>query len=97
MQLLDYLIKTGEKQGNSKHFKNFLKIHSHMMKIERELRTAKEMINAKNDLLIHKEQKERKLKLEVSTLNTEVQRLKKLSDEQELKIDNLMDEKINGF
>jgi len=48
MELLDYVIKTGEKQGNSKHFQNFLKIHSHMMK-------------------------------------------------QELKIDNLMDEKINGF
>jgi hypothetical protein len=58
MKLIDYVISVGNKQGNTKHFKNFLKIHSKIMKLERENETAKRMINAKNDLLIHKEQKE---------------------------------------
>jgi len=97
MQLLDYLIKTGEKQGNSKHFQNFLKIHRHVMKIERQNEDAKYLINDKTAKLIKMETNERVLKSKISGLEIELQKLKTLSEQQELKIDNLMDEKINGF
>ena len=97
MELLDYVIKTGEKQGNSKHFQNLLKIHSHMMKIEKQNEDAKYLINDKTSKLIKMEANERLLKSKISGLEIELQKLKRLTDQQELKIDNLMDEKINGF
>jgi len=97
MNLLDYTIAIGNKQGNTKHFKNFLKIHSKMMMLERENQTAKDMINAKNDLLIHKEQKEIKLKSEISRLKIELNELKVLSDNQQQQIDNLIEEKTKNF
>ena len=43
------------------------------------------------------EQNERQLKAQISGLEIEVLKLKRLTDQQELKIDNLMDAKINGF
>jgi len=97
MELLDYVIKTGEKQGNSKHFQNFLKIHSYMMKIEKQNEDAKYLINDKTDKLIKMEANERLLKSKISGLEIELQKLKRLTAKQELKIDNLMDEKINGL
>ena len=97
MKLLDYLITTGNKQGKSKHFKNFLQIHSKMMRLERENQTAKDMINAKNDLLINKEQKEIKLKSDISKLNIELSELKALSDNQQQQIDNLIEDKTKNF
>ena len=97
MNILDYTLAIGNKQGNTKHFKNFLKIHSKMMKLERENETAKRMINAKNDLLIHKEQKEIKLKSEISGLKIELSKLKALSDNQQQQIDNLIEDKTKNF
>jgi seryl-tRNA synthetase len=97
MKLIDYVISVGNKQGNTKHFKNFLKIHSKIMKLERENETAKRMINAKNDLLIHKEQKEIELKSEISGLKIELSKLKALSDNQQQQIDNLIEDKTKNF
>ena len=97
MNILDYTLAIGNKQGNTKHFKNFLKIHSKMMKLERENETAKRMINAKNNLLIHKEQKEIKLKSEISGLKIELSKLKALSDNQQQQIDNLIEDKTKNF
>lgn len=97
MNILDYTLSIGNKQGNTKHFKNFLKIHSKMMRLERENQTAKDMINAKNNLLIHKEQKEIKLKSEVSRLEIELSELKALSDNQQQQIDRLIENKTKNF
>ena len=97
MKLIDYLLTIGNKKGNSKHFQNFLQIHSNMMRLERENQTAKDMINAKNDLLIHKEQKEIKLKSDISKLNIELSELKALSDNQQQQIDNLIEDKTKNF
>jgi seryl-tRNA synthetase len=97
MNILDYTLAIGNKQGNTKHFKNFLKIHSKMMKLERENETAKRMINAKNDLLIHKEQKEIELKKQISGLKIELSKLKALSDNQQRQIDNLIEDKTKNF
>ena len=97
MNILDYCISIGKSKGNTKHFKNFLKIHSKMMRLERENETAKRMIDAKNKLLIHKEQKEIQLKSEVSKLQIELSQLKALSDNQQQQIDNLIEEKTKDF
>ena len=97
INLLDYCITTGEKQGNSKHFQNFLKIHSHILKIEKDNEHAKHLLTDKTNKLIKMEQNERQLKAQISGLEIEVLKLKRLTDQQELKIDNLMDAKINGF
>ena len=97
MKLIDYLLTIGNKQGNTKHFQNFLLIHSDMMRLERENQTAKDMINAKNDLLINKEQKEIKLKSDISKLNIELSELKDLSDNQQQQIDNLIEDKTKNF
>jgi seryl-tRNA synthetase len=97
MNLIDYTLSIGNKQGNTKHFKNFLKIHSKMMKLERENETAKRMINAKNNLLIHKEQKEIELKKQISGLKIELSKLKALSDNQQRQIDNLIEDKTKNF
>ena len=82
MQLLDYVIKTGEKQGNSKHFQNLLKIHSHMMKIEKQNEDAKHLINDKTAKLIKMESNERLLKSKISGLEIELQNIIKVKDNQ---------------
>ena len=97
MKLIDYILEIGNKKGNTKHFKNFLLIHSKMMRLERENQTAKDMINAKNDLLIHKEQKEIKLKSDISKLDIELSELKALSDNQQQQIDRLIEDKTKNF
>jgi len=97
MTILDYCISIGNQKGNTKHFKNFLKIHSNQLRLERENETAKRMINAKNDLLIHKEQKEKELNSEVSRLKIELSKIKALSDNQQQQIDRLIEEKTKDF
>ena len=97
MTIYDYTIAVGKKQGNGKDFKNFTKICLSVMELERQNYLAKDMINAKNDLLIHKEQKEIKLKSDISKLNIELSELKDLSDNQQQQIDNLIEDKTKNF
>ena len=90
MQLLDYVIKTGEKQGNSKHFQNFLKIHSHMMKIEKQNEDAKYLINDKTAKLIKMEANERLLKSKISGLEIELQKMNKIIEDKDNQIKDLI-------
>jgi len=97
MQLLDYVIKTGEKQGNSKHFQNLLKIHSHMMKIEKQNEDAKYLINDKTAKLIKMESNERLLKSKISGLEIELQRMNKIIEDKDNQIKDLVRENKSDF
>ena len=90
MEILDYVIKTGEKQRNSKHFQNFLKIHSHMMKIEKQNEDAKYLINDKTDKLIKMEANERLLKSRISGLEIELQKMNKIIEDKDNQIKDLI-------
>ena len=97
MQLLDYVIKTGEKQGNSEHFQNLLKIHSHMMKIEKQNEDAKHLINDKTAKLIKMESNERLLKSKISGLEIELQRMNKIIEDKDNQIKDLVRENKSDF
>jgi len=70
MNILDYCIATGEKQGNSKHFKNLLAIHSNKLKLESELRLAKNMLNEKEKELIKRGLRLQKMSSDINLLKT---------------------------
>ena len=71
MKILDYLLQTGEKQGNSKHFQNFLKIHGGVMKLETEVDELRWMIEVKEKELISRGSKLISLRSEVSRLKND--------------------------
>ena len=77
MNILDYCIATGEKQGNSKHFKNLLAIHSNKLKLERELRLAKNMLNEKEKELIKRGLRLQKMSSDINLLKTKENSLNK--------------------
>ena len=99
MNILDYCIATGEKQGNSKHFKNLLAIHSNKLKLESELRLAKNMLNEKEKELIKRGLRLQKMSSDINLLKTKESSLKErivalerenkhLKDSIELNFDN---------
>lgn len=71
MNTLDYLIQTGNTQGNSKHFQNFLRIHSGMLKLESEADTLRWMLEEKEKELILRGSKLISLQSEVSRLKND--------------------------
>lgn len=89
MNELDYLIQTGQQQGNNKHFQNFLKIHSKVLKLEKENADLKWMVNDKERELILRGSKITKLESQVSKLKNELTYLEQaLTTTQEIN-DNL--------
>ena len=71
MNLIDYAIATGEKQGNSEHFQNFLAINGKVNNLESENDLLKWMVNEKDKKLILNGLEQRKLQNKVSALETD--------------------------
>lgn len=97
MDTLDYTIATGKKQGNSKHFKNFLSIHSKQMRLEKENDQAKQMLRDKELELSKRGFKLTKLNSDLSRLQADNEALKSALNTLEETNANLLNQLNAGF